>query len=774
MESGLILVPGEPESPVEHPERQDNQADFEPCTFFVYGTLMDPEVLMVVAGLDHRPELKDAWIEGFKLKMWKGIYPVLLPGSPQSRIKGKVWQAITMDQCLRLQQYETSAYEPTDCQVHVGESNSEPVKGLVFMRLCLQALGLPMPESRATTKSQDSLTIAPASSLDRVELSLRERSRSPSVNRLGLSLVHASHDPAADLIFVHGLGGTSHGTWSWKRDPDNFWPNWLAQDAELTRCRICTFKYNADFKQDTASATIEFSKDLLLRMKTYSGPGTADGNAIGTYPIIFVMHSMGGLVVKKAYIIGRSDIAQSGNSFKLLFSFDYAGNGLWDKTDVIALINTYAPHAAYYRRGSQPLVSIFEGPTASADWPDIKTATGCFFIPSWSSLGAGPAWAKGTADGLFSWVAWPEGPKSMSTFTDNSYRDALGSAPYMMPVSPWFYTNMPGFRKNWLWRGDELWFDRWVHVMTLQPAYVQIISWNGYSECYHIEPLLSNAYTTFDAAHGRAPFNYALNKPHDGWRTFLPFLIDMAKTNTTSFNQENVVAWYREQPASACGTGGTTGNTASQLQTVYPPCCTSPRPRGHVIAGTWTITPSGGAGLYRGSVPTGGRIGSVVVTITRLGASLLSATGNAITTSCPGGITNWNANIIVGTPQSIASVSPLSLSNSICTSGFGDPKYLDLCKFACKYGYCLSVCTCTSLGAAITKPTALGVNGCPKPGVDSTHLGLCSFGCDYGSLGSGGGAQGSLGEPSCRLTATCRDQGDPFDSRCQANEAKLG
>ncbi|KAH6623975.1 glycoside hydrolase, partial [Chaetomium sp. MPI-SDFR-AT-0129] len=98
-----------------------------------------------------------------------------------------------------------------------------------------------------------------------------------------------------------------------------------------------------------------------------------------------------------------------GNGFKLLFSFDYAGNGLWDKADVIALVNTYAPHAAYYKRGSQPLVSTFEGPAASADWPDIKAATGCFFMPSWSSLGAGPAWAKGTADGLFSWAAWPEG-----------------------------------------------------------------------------------------------------------------------------------------------------------------------------------------------------------------------------------------------------------------------------------------------------------------------------------------------------------------------------
>lgn len=95
---------------------------------------MDPKVLMVVAGLDHQPESKDAWIEGFELKMSKGIYPVLLPGSRsvRSRIKGKVCQAATMDQCLRLQLYETSGYEPIDCEVNIGESNSEPAKGLVF------------------------------------------------------------------------------------------------------------------------------------------------------------------------------------------------------------------------------------------------------------------------------------------------------------------------------------------------------------------------------------------------------------------------------------------------------------------------------------------------------------------------------------------------------------------------------------------------------------------------------------------------------------------
>lgn len=68
----------------------------------------------------------------------------------------------------------------------------------------------------------------------------------------------------------------------------------------------------------------------------------------------------------------------------------------------------------------------------------------------------------------------------MTTYPDASYYDFLGSKPYMITVSPWFYTNLPGYSKNWLWRGDDLWFQYWQQVISLdrQPDYVQIISWN--------------------------------------------------------------------------------------------------------------------------------------------------------------------------------------------------------------------------------------------------------------------------------------------------------
>lgn len=75
-------------------------------------------------------------------------------------------------------------------------------------------------------------------------------------------------------------------------------------------------------------------------------------------------------------------------TFKLFFSFDYAGNGAWNKSTVINFIDTWKGSSAYYKRpgGSQPLVSTFEGPGVAADWIEIKAKTGCYFVPDYSSL----------------------------------------------------------------------------------------------------------------------------------------------------------------------------------------------------------------------------------------------------------------------------------------------------------------------------------------------------------------------------------------------------
>lgn len=125
---------------------------------------------------------------------------------------------------------------------------------------------------------------------------------------LGLHLVHNVSDPAGDIIFVHGLGGTARKTWCWERNLDYFWPLWLADEDELSSYRIFTFGYNSNFKGACTNLNIvDFAKDLLFQMLTFTGESGGDHSRIGRRAIFFVAHSMGGLVVKKAYVLGRQD-----------------------------------------------------------------------------------------------------------------------------------------------------------------------------------------------------------------------------------------------------------------------------------------------------------------------------------------------------------------------------------------------------------------------------------------------------------------------------------
>jgi hypothetical protein len=160
--------------------------------------------------------------------------------------------------------------------------------------------------------------------------------------------------------------------------------------------------------------------------------------------------------------IAKAFEAAESLGFKLFFSFDYAGNGAFEMADVIAYINKYSGSSAHFKVDGQPLVSTFEGPGNADDWIAIKSQTGCFFLPDWSSAGAKAALSlsPGLVDGLLSWASWPWGNLDMNTYVDASYLQYLDAfsfshpLQYLMPVSPWFYTNLPGYKKNWLWRGE--------------------------------------------------------------------------------------------------------------------------------------------------------------------------------------------------------------------------------------------------------------------------------------------------------------------------------
>ncbi|KAH8193680.1 hypothetical protein TruAng_012156 [Truncatella angustata] len=415
-----------------------------------------------------------------------------------------------------------------------------------------------------------------------------------------------------------------------------------------------------------------------------------------------------------------------GLGFQLFFSLDY-GSGHWDPAVVTDLINAWSGYSAYYKRGSQPLVSTFEGTTYASDWVDIKSATGCFFLPDWSSLGAEAALSgdtnAGIPNGLFSWAAWPSGPTDMNTYGDAS-----------------------------LWRGDDLWFDRWVQTLFLTriqtdfppPEFAEIITWNDYGESHYIGPVTAGALYAFDSGYGDALFNYAADVPHDGWRMFLPFLISLAKTGTATVGTQGVTVWYRNSAAATCDIGGTVGNTCSQLQIEYLPSdiiqdkifysalLAASAPVTVTIGGvslvaTWTDTPATGIGIYHGSVDFSGHTGQVVVTVD----GIATVVGFVPIAECTE--ENFNPYVYYGSgPSSSAS---LDINDFVCVEGFGVGNYGPVCEFSCSLGYCpVTACTCSKIGPQPTRPTALQIDGYPVDG-NENFGGLCSFSVNYGYTG---------------------------------------
>ena len=100
----------------------------------------------------------------------------------------------------------------------------------------------------------------------------RSRSRDRRSEPQGL---HVLYEPAesrkADIIFVHGLGGSSISTWTKDGDDATFWPQkFLPSEPEVSRARIMSFGYTAFFLSTSSSRKLnimDFARSLLANLK---------------------------------------------------------------------------------------------------------------------------------------------------------------------------------------------------------------------------------------------------------------------------------------------------------------------------------------------------------------------------------------------------------------------------------------------------------------------------------------------------------------------------
>lgn len=98
------------------------------------------------------------------------------------------------------------------------------------------------------------------------------RSKTDNSDPLGLQVVHRPKgDHTADIIFVHGLGGGSHRTWSKNHDPELFWPEkFLPAEPYISEARISTFGYSSNFGSGSKKSRVsipDFAKSLLAALK---------------------------------------------------------------------------------------------------------------------------------------------------------------------------------------------------------------------------------------------------------------------------------------------------------------------------------------------------------------------------------------------------------------------------------------------------------------------------------------------------------------------------
>lgn len=111
--------------PLEPPAHVDL---FESLTgpYFVYGTLMDPQMVADVLGLDQVPELRPAKVLGYSCKLW-GQYPALQDGPQDAEVHGAVYHVQSVTDGKRLAEYETTSYRAVPCFVKYTDGK-EPAK----------------------------------------------------------------------------------------------------------------------------------------------------------------------------------------------------------------------------------------------------------------------------------------------------------------------------------------------------------------------------------------------------------------------------------------------------------------------------------------------------------------------------------------------------------------------------------------------------------------------------------------------------------------------
>ncbi|EPS42428.1 hypothetical protein H072_3599 [Dactylellina haptotyla CBS 200.50] len=127
----------------------------------------------------------------------------------------------------------------------------------------------------------------------------------------GVNVLYPGVDPVVDIILVHGLGGDPFKTWTYsggKKDPTVLWPRDLLP-REIPEVRILSYGYDtkvtAWFEGATSNLIHHHSETMISRLHNFRSR-KIDGKNSTERPIIWIGHSLGGILIKRALIYSNS------------------------------------------------------------------------------------------------------------------------------------------------------------------------------------------------------------------------------------------------------------------------------------------------------------------------------------------------------------------------------------------------------------------------------------------------------------------------------------
>ncbi|THC94020.1 hypothetical protein EYZ11_006492 [Aspergillus tanneri] len=117
----------------------------------------------------------------------------------------------------------------------------------------------------------------------------------------GIKVLYDCSDAAVDICFIHGLTGDRDNTWT-AHGHSTPWPKTLLP-PNLYQARIITYGYDAYIARKSVASSnrlIDHAINLLNDLTD-----DRDSRNASSRPLIFVAHSLGGLVCKKAILLSR-------------------------------------------------------------------------------------------------------------------------------------------------------------------------------------------------------------------------------------------------------------------------------------------------------------------------------------------------------------------------------------------------------------------------------------------------------------------------------------